>query len=980
MAFNAGAVVGHAILDTKGWTGGMAKMKGSNTAMTKGLAGMSAGFLAAAAAAAAVGAAIGLTTAAANKFETSMANVSTLVDTASVSTKGMANEILALDSRLGSAKELTDALYQALSAGVEPAKAVAFVGESAKFAKAGLTDAFTAVDVLTTAINAYGLSADSATGISDILFQTIKLGKTTGAELASTLGDVIPTAATLGVEMDELGAAMVAFTKQGINTANATTQLRALFTAFIKPSEAMTEALKAAGHESGSMLLQTEGLAGALKFLEEQTGGNIEALSELLPNQRAIKAAFALGKDSANEYTTALAAMGEASGSTQTAFEKQRLGFQAFKNELNKLSIRIGQAFLPAVDDITGMLTKTIKNTREWIEENQIVEKTVKTLGRAMTVTKIAFDAWKEPLDDLVNTRLTGFAEVLELLAEPFADLSKDSATTAASISKIGIAIKFFEGTMIASIGILKLWVVGFNSASKAMASFLTAAGFLGTGIARALANGAKSFKLFSNFVTGRIRAVKEIIQGFAEIVGSAFDFKKLLSDGPQKYLEDLQGDVKGLAGTFSDFTNKSKDSWGDFAMAISKVNPIDDLTKGIEVARGIIQKSNGEIAASFKKVSGDIKADLDQNTVELINMIRESGAVSEDILSKLNAAFNGTSEGTTQTMEEEWQKKTAIVENGVVKWVDSFKTLGSKITDLTKKTTAAVAKDWSGLVEGVTKNIQFGLDHAADLFSGITDTISMGFENELKELEKAGDDKIQELEDQKETVLEQQSALLEEEMTILQEKRDNELISEEEFQAMSAEAQQNFSNKTAEIDKKHDEKILAQKDENQKKKDAKGRQIFEAQKATDIGNIWLAFATGTMGIWSGAFATIPNPIAAAVVAGILTTAFGVLAGVQTGLVAQQKYVPGAATGGTVTKPGLFNTDELGGEIKRFTTGDVIIPDDVSMAMAERAAEVGGGNNISVSFAGANITDNMSLRKISNRVSRDLSRQLRLQS
>ena len=96
-------------------------------------------------------------------------------------------------------------------------------------AKAGFTSTTTAVDVLTTAMNAYGKSAGSADQIANKLVRTQNLGKTTVDELASAMGKVIPTASSMGVNINNLTSGYVSLTKQGIATAEATTYMNSMF-------------------------------------------------------------------------------------------------------------------------------------------------------------------------------------------------------------------------------------------------------------------------------------------------------------------------------------------------------------------------------------------------------------------------------------------------------------------------------------------------------------------------------------------------------------------------------------------------------------------------------------------------------------------------------------------------------------------------------------------------------------------------------
>ncbi len=72
--------------------------------------------------------------------------------------------------------EFSESVYNSISAGVDQTKAIEFTTNAMKLAKV-FTDGAKAVDVLTTAINAYGMKADDATRVSDLLITTQNLGK-----------------------------------------------------------------------------------------------------------------------------------------------------------------------------------------------------------------------------------------------------------------------------------------------------------------------------------------------------------------------------------------------------------------------------------------------------------------------------------------------------------------------------------------------------------------------------------------------------------------------------------------------------------------------------------------------------------------------------------------------------------------------------------------------------------------------------------
>ena len=90
---------------------------------------------------------------------------------------------------------------------------------------------------MTSSINAFGLDAKDSAQISDVLFKTVKNGKTTVDQLRQGFGSVAPVAAASGARMEDLMASVSALTTTGLPAAEAYTQLKATFTELNKPSD-----------------------------------------------------------------------------------------------------------------------------------------------------------------------------------------------------------------------------------------------------------------------------------------------------------------------------------------------------------------------------------------------------------------------------------------------------------------------------------------------------------------------------------------------------------------------------------------------------------------------------------------------------------------------------------------------------------------------------------------------------------------------
>ena len=463
MAFKAGAIYGEAHLDTKKWTSGVA-------GIVKGAA------IAGAAIVAAFAVAFTKAVKAANEFQKAMSNVSTLVNTSKVNMQGLAKEVLLLNPALGSATEITKGLYQAFSAGAETAEeAMKITTDSAMFAKAALTDTYTAVDVLTTAVNAYGKETMDTTKAADLFFNTIKFGKITGEELAASIGTSIPLYASTGIALEELTAGLAAMTKQGVDANLATTQLNAIVSAFLKPSEEMTSALEEMGYASGSAFLESEGLAGALKLVETNTGGDAAEMAKLLPNIRALRGAMALTGIGGEEFTRILEEQQKAVGVNAEAFAKQEKTFDTLKNALANLEIPIGNIGKHFVDKLAIGATAAAQGMLAFVMSSQGME----LVANIASYVAGGFELIKGVTEPLFAAVKTAVVDVWQPLKDVLAELTDETGKGAGSMKllsvvvNIGISAITVIGKVIADqIKLLRDWIIAIKDSGATIGTF----------------------------------------------------------------------------------------------------------------------------------------------------------------------------------------------------------------------------------------------------------------------------------------------------------------------------------------------------------------------------------------------------------------------------------------------------------------------------------------------------------------------------
>lgn len=320
---------------------------------------------------------------AATDFDTSMAKLSTIADTSKVSTEDLKAQILDVSNTYGvSASDIAEAAYSAISAGQDTEDAVQFVADAMQLAKAGFTDSGTAIDTLTTIINAYGDASGSAADISDRLITAQNLGKTTVAELGSNMGKVIPTAAMYGVNLDNLASAYVTTTKNGIATADSTTYINGMLNELGKSGSTASNILKNKTGKSFKELMDSGmSLTDALQIIQDAADASGKSMADMFSSQEAAKAAATITQH-ADDFTESMNAMAESSGKTAEAFavvdDTTAASMEKLKTSVQNLAVQFGDILIPVVEEVVGHVQRIV-NWLGSLDESQ--KKTIVTIA-----------------------------------------------------------------------------------------------------------------------------------------------------------------------------------------------------------------------------------------------------------------------------------------------------------------------------------------------------------------------------------------------------------------------------------------------------------------------------------------------------------------------------------------------------------------------------------------------------------------------
>lgn len=362
----------------------------------------------------------------AGRLETGMKEVGTLMG--GISKNEMASlskELRNLSIQSGQAlNSLVKAKYDIVSAGFSSASESAKVlNTSTQLAVGGITSVANAADLLTTSLNAYGFSADKTNEVSDSLFTTVKLGKTTINELSSSFGRVLPFAKTAGIRFDDVGASMALLTSKGINTAESTTALAGAFRVLGMPTTGIRKAMEEAGFEIKKM---DDGSTDLLGTLEEFKKVDEATFVKLVPDATA-QLAIKTMMDDIDGLATNITVMEGKANASQNAFDQMsdtwEFRLKQTSAKINNIMIDIGDTMIvalsPAIDKLNEMLNFFGKI--DWTQTGQNIIDNTSALGTAVVETlKVYFDfipdLFRNSISLIWNILKTAFEKLVELI------------------------------------------------------------------------------------------------------------------------------------------------------------------------------------------------------------------------------------------------------------------------------------------------------------------------------------------------------------------------------------------------------------------------------------------------------------------------------------------------------------------------------------------------------------------------------------
>ena len=407
-------------------------------------------------------------------FQKEMSKVVGLVGVSQKQVNAWKGDILAMSPALAKPpQELAEAMFFVTSAGLRGAAALDVLEMSGKASAAGLGETATVADLVTSAMNAYGAENLSASKATDILVAAVREGKAEAAELAASMGQVLPLASELGVTFDQVAATQAAMTKTGTPAAEAATQLKSIMAGLIKPSKQAEEQLKAMGTSSEEMRkkIKDEGLLKALMDLRQMTNKyGEEAMSRVFPNIRALMGVLDLMGSNLEGNKKTFDAVKNSTGSLDKAFQSasETVDFK-WNAALSGLQANAVKTFgllkgvlVPVLDTLNDVIAKVGEKFQML---NPIQQKITMgfglmaaILGPALTIIGTAIIALGGVIGGLV-AGITGLITLISTIGLPV-------------LASLALAIPLIAGAITAMLIPIAAWIASFIALFKTNEDF----------------------------------------------------------------------------------------------------------------------------------------------------------------------------------------------------------------------------------------------------------------------------------------------------------------------------------------------------------------------------------------------------------------------------------------------------------------------------------------------------------------------------
>lgn len=678
----------------------------------------------------------------AGKFQTALTDMAKVTDEP---LDQIRKKIQAIDPALGNSTELVKGYYQVISAGVtDPAKSLEVLKTAAMTAKTAHVEQSEVVKGITKIMAAYAKENTTAAQAADTLFAMEKAGQTSVQELIPYIGELSAKSAALGIDQTELGAAFGAVTKLAGNTAEASTQYRAVMTSLMTPSKEMTDLLGKYG--GAQKAIADMGFEGVLRKIADAAGGDASELAKLMGSSEALSGVIAISANDFDAFSASMEVLEGRTGSLDQAWKNHEGTYEAVKEKfdstIKNIMIELGETLLPVVTEELNIFAAWFQANKDPIVD--FFEKLGSWLSTLTGLFGTAFGA----LTTLWDT-MTAFPRGI---IEFFFNVGQGASGASDKLTQLNIDIAnmpvpepgpwqaFWNFMGAVGTGITEIFTASLSSVGNLFGMLLKTAWDTVVAI-------GGSFKDLSGVIWSAMTLNTDgIVANWTSLMSRGSDLLKNSGDNYRAYSEAVDASWEkansAVAASFSDMhgivaeTNRRNgmivDSWiakeqGRVDAAARSGAAVEDLTEKL--------KESGEVTATTKDATAAAIAATNKIAAEAAaagkNLVAErvqaeTGGYEDTVRAaeRAFAAIDKASMGEYKSYADKQGQKTAAAAAANDNIKSSWGTATSLMDGITKGAVAAQKGDYGGLLtslSGIFNNTQAAWRRYEDDRQGVT-------------------------------------------------------------------------------------------------------------------------------------------------------------------------------------------------------------------------------------------------------------------
>lgn len=334
-----------------------------------------------------------------------------------------------------SAADAAAAMVELTKGGLDVSEAMDAAKGTLQLAAAAQVDGATAAELQANALNSFGLEADQAGRVADVLANTANAAAGSMIDIGNSLKYVAPVSAALKVSIEDTAAAIGLLANQGVKGEQAGTSLRGILASLASPSAAAAEAMEELGLQAFDASGKFVGLRAFTDQLaqakERLTDAEFAAAASTAFGNEGFTAANALAAEGAVAFDAMAKSVSRTGGAADVAAARTKgLGgaWEGFKSQLETAGIEVYEVIAPGLE----------RATRAGAD---FVARFTPTVVGGLQTAISAGEVFGPRIADAMRERSGAVLDVVSDIFEPLGDAVTDSLNSA-----LNLGIRVFSG------------------------------------------------------------------------------------------------------------------------------------------------------------------------------------------------------------------------------------------------------------------------------------------------------------------------------------------------------------------------------------------------------------------------------------------------------------------------------------------------------------------------------------------------------